>query len=163
MLGAFGTQCACRHQSISDPMRETKWLLFGLILLAAGCTRTPDEQRIRETITQMQRAVEEGAPRDFMAHVSTDFTGNQGTVDHDGLGNLLRIEVLRNEHQSVLLGPIDIELQGDRATAKVTATLTGRNTGSVVPERASIFAITSSWRKDGSSWHCYNAVWEQKL
>jgi hypothetical protein len=146
-------------------MRARAWIWVFVVaaLLAAACTRTPDEQRIRETIAQMQKAVEDGAPRDFMRHVSTDFTGNQGTVDHAGLANVLRVEVLRSADQDVLLGPIEVELQGDRATANVTATLAGRGTGSVVPERASVFSIKSSWRKEGADWRCYNAVWEQKL
>ena len=98
-----------------------KWFLLAATLLVA-CSRTPDEQHIRETIAQMQEAVEQGAPRDFMAYVSADFIGNQGEVDRNGLANVLRVEVLRNERQTVLLGPIDVTLQGDRATAHVTAT-----------------------------------------
>ncbi len=143
-------------------MRALKWLVLEMTLLVA-CSRTPDEQRIRETIAQMQKAVEQGAPRDFMAYVSTDFIGNEGTVDRAGLANVLRAEVLRNEKQTVLLGPIDIVLQGDRATARMTATLTGRGSNAVMPARASIFFIASSWRKEGSTWRCYNAKWEQEL
>jgi hypothetical protein len=133
------------------------------VLLASACARTPDDKRIRETIAQMQNAVEAGAPRDFMQSVSTDFTGNEGSVDHDGLANLVRIQALRSAHQGVLLGPIEVRLNGDRATADFTATLTGRSDGAIVPERASIFSITSSWRKQGADWRCYNAKWEQKL
>ena len=137
--------------------------LFVSILLLSACTRTPDEQRIRETIAQMQTAIAEGAPRDFMAHISDDFIGDRGTVDRNGLANLLRIEALRNEKEKVLLGPIDVTLQGERATATLTATFAGGSSGSVMPERASIYSITSSWRKEGSNWRCYNAQWEQKL
>jgi len=133
------------------------------MLLASACTRTPDEKRIRDTIAQMQKAVEAGSPRDFMQSISADFTGNDGTVDHDGLANILRLQVLRNAHQGVLLGPIEVKLDGDRATADFTATLTGRNADAILPERASIFSITSSWRRQGSEWRCYNAKWEQKV
>ncbi len=98
-----------------------------------------------------------------MAYVSADFIGNQGEVDRNGLANVLRVEVLRNERQTVLLGPIDVTLQGDRATAHVTATLSGRSNGAIVPERASVISITSSWRREGSAWRCYNAKWEQEL
>jgi Domain of unknown function (DUF4440) len=139
-----------------------KWFLLAAILLVA-CSRTPDEQRIRETIAQMQKAVEQGAPRDFMAYVSADFIGNQGTVDRNDLANVLRVEVLRNERQTVFLGPTDVVLQDDRATARVTATLSGRSSGATMPERASVFSIVSSWRKEGATWRCYNAKWEQEL
>jgi hypothetical protein len=110
----------------------------------------------------MQTAMESGKPRDFMAFVTKDFTGNEGSVDHDGLANLLRAIVLRNEKVGVTLGPIDVELQGTRATLHVTATLTG-GSGGLLPERGAIYSITSGWRREGSDWRCYNAQWEQKL
>lgn len=127
----------------------------------AACHRTPDEQRIRESIGAMQQAVEAGKPRDFMAYVTADFNGNDGTVDRGALGNILRVEVLRNERAGVTLGPIDVDLQGDRATVHVTATLTGG--AGLMPESASVYAITSGWRREKSDWRCYNASWEQKL
>lgn len=130
--------------------------------LLAACHRTPDEQRIRESIAAMQKAIEGGQPREFMSYIARDFTGNDGTVDRDGLANILRVEVLRNEKAGVTLGPIDVELQGDRAIVHVTATLTG-SSGGLLPERGSIYAITSGWRKEAAEWRCYNASWQQKL
>ena len=134
--------------------------IFAVALVA--CHRTPDEQLIRESIAAMERAAEAGKPRDFMAYVSSDFTGNEGAVDREGLMNILRAEVLRNERAGVTLGPVDVDLQGDRATVRVTATLTG-GSGGLLPERASVYAITSGWRREGREWKCYNASWEQKL
>ena len=131
-------------------------------MLLAACARTPDEQRIRNAITAMQQAAEAHQPRNFMAYVSADFTGEDGTVDRAGLGNILRFQVLRNEKVGVTLGPIDIELQDDRATAHVTATLTG-GSGGLLPERGAIYSITSGWKRDGKDWLCYNASWAQKL
>ena len=140
-----------------------RWLsaLAGVLLLAA-CHRVPDEQRIRDAVAAMQAAVEARDPRGFMRFVSADFTGNDGQVDRDGLHNLLRAEVLRNESVGVTLGPIDVDLQGDRATVQVTATLTG-GSGGLLPERGAIYAITSGWKREGSEWRCYNAAWQQKL
>ncbi|MEP6938704.1 MAG: hypothetical protein ABI846_02985 [Rudaea sp.] len=137
-------------------------LLLVLAVFASACARTPDEEKIRETIAAMKQAMERGSPRDFIDHVSVDFKGDHGDVDRNRLANILRVQVLRNERLNVLLGPIDVEVQGDRATAQLTATLAGRDAGAV-PERVSIFAITSSWRRAGSAWECYNAQWEQKL
>ena len=132
------------------------------LLAIAACHRTPDEQVIRNSISAMQQAVESREPRDFMAYVSSDFTGNDGAVDRQGLMNILRVEVLRNDKPGVALGPIDVDLQGDRATVRVTATLTG-SSGGLLPERASVYVITSGWRREGREWRCYNASWEQKL
>jgi len=135
--------------------------ICAILAVLTACHRTPDEQRIRESIAAMQQAVESGRPRDFIAYVTTDFAGNDGTVDRDGLGNILRVEVLRNEHVGVTLGPIDVEMQGNRAIVHVTATLTG-GAGGLLPERGSIYAITSGWRREGSDWRCYNAKWGER-
>ena len=137
-------------------------VICALVVLLAACHRAPDEQRIRDAVAAMQQAAEARPPRDFMAYVSSDFTGNDGAVDRNGLMNVLRAEVLRNEKVGVVLGPIDIDLQGDRATVRVTATLAG-GSGGLLPEHASAYAITSGWRREGREWRCYNANWEQKL
>ena len=142
-------------------MRSYAIVLITAILLVA-CARTPEEQRIRNAITAMQQAVRAHQPRDFMAYVSADFAGEDGTVDREGLANILRVQVLRNDDVGVILGPIDIQMQGGRATVHVTATVTG-GSGGLLPEHGAIYAITSGWRKDGSDWRCYNARWEQKL
>ena len=140
---------------MKKPVAFALWLL---LLLLGACHHTPDEQRIRDAIAAMQHAVEAGKPRDFIAYVAKDFTGSDGTVDRDGLMNILRVEVLRNEHAGVTLGPIDVQMQGDRAVVHVTATLTG-SAGGLLPDRASVYAITSGWRREGSDWRCYNASW----
>jgi ketosteroid isomerase-like protein len=142
-------------------MRRIAICLFVAILLGA-CSHTPDEQRIRNAIAAMQQAVEAHQPRDFMNYVSADFTGEDGTVDRQGLANILRAEVLRNDVVGVTLGRIDIQMQGSRATVHVTATLTG-GSGGLLPEHGAIYAITSGWKRDGNDWRCYNASWEQKL
>ena len=139
-----------------------KGILIALTLMVAACSRTTDEQRIREAMAAMQQAMEARDPHAFMAHVTEDFVGNDAEFDRAALGNLLRIEVLRNESIGATLGPVDIEMQGDRAKAHVVATFTG-GSGSLLPERGSIYSITSSWKRQGSEWRCYSATWKQDL
>ena len=137
---------------------------MALILLLAGCSRTTDEQRIRQAIAAMQQAMESRDPRAFMAHVSDDFIGNDAEFDRAALTNLLRIEVLRNESIGATLGPVDIEMQDDRARVRVIATFTG-GSGGMLPERGSVYVITSGWKRSGSGkdWVCFSAKWEQQL
>jgi len=110
----------------------------------------------------MQQAMEARDPRAFMSHITEDFVGNEAEVDRNALANLLRIEVLRNDRIGVTLGPIEIDMQGDRAKAQVLATFTG-GSGGLLPEHGSVYAITSSWKRQGSEWRCYNARWKQQL
>ena len=133
-----------------------------IALLGAACSRTPDEQRIRPTIAAMQQAMEQREPRSFMAHVADDFVGNEAAFDREALHNLLRAEVLRNDAIGVTLGPIEIEMQDDRATARLTATITG-GSGGLLPEHGAIYTIRSGWRRQGRDWVCFSAEWKQEL
>jgi hypothetical protein len=144
-------------------MRAPTILMLIVAVMAGGCTRTPDEQRIRENMAVMQQALEMHQPKALMAHISEDFIGNDAEFGRDDLANFLRIEVLRNDQIGILLGPIDVEIDGGRATAKVTATFTGGGPGGLLPEHGSIYSITSSWKRSGRDWICYSARWQQEL
>ena len=137
-------------------------LVCAALLALAACSHTPDDRRIRDHIQAMQQAAEQRDPRQFLEHVSSDFNGNQGNLDREGLHNLLRAIVLRNEKIGVTLGPIDIDVQGNRATASLVATLTGGQ-GGLLPEHGAIYSIKSGWRRDGKDWICFAATWDQKL
>jgi len=110
----------------------------------------------------MRQAMEQRDPRAFMAHVSVDFIGNDAAFDRQALHNLLRAEVLRNDDIGVILGPIGVDLQGDRATATLTATFTG-GSGGLLPERGSVYTFTSGWKREGGDWHCFSARWKQQM
>lgn len=101
-------------------------------------------------------------PRDFMRWVAEDFTGANGSADRESLHNVLRAQVLANARIGVTLGPLDIDVQDQRASVRVTVTLTGGN-GRWVPEHGAIYEITSGWRKSDDQWQCINAQWQQKL
>lgn len=138
-------------------------LAAALAALALGaCSRPSDEVRIRTAISDMQAAIEAGKPGDFMQHVAEDFTGDGGAVDKQALHNLLRAQALGNARIGVTVVSMDIELLGDRATARVDVTLTGGN-GRWMPERGSIQQIESGWRHEGGKWLCYNAQWKHVL
>lgn len=131
------------------------------LLLAAACARTPEEQRIREAIAAMRKAVEAREPRTFMRYVADDFTGSKGSVDRAQLHNLMRAQFLRNEAVGVTLGPIDVALFDKRATATVTATLTGGSGEGWLPERGGAYRFTTGWKDVGGEWRCISAEWEQ--
>lgn len=142
------------------------WRVGGLLLLLAigmaGCAKTPDEQQIREVIAQLQSAMESREPKAFMRGIDEDFTGGEGALDRNALHNLLRGQVLANERINVVLGPIEVVLQGDRATASMTATMAG-GSARWIPERGAVYRIDSGWKKTGGEWRCINASWERNL
>ncbi len=146
--------------------RKARWaVLAGVVLLwlaaAAGCSRTPPEERLRERIGEMQQALEARRPADFFAGVAEDFSGVSG-LDREGARNLMRAQVLRNAAIGVTLGPLDIELHGERATVKFSAILTG-GSGGLVPDSARPWAVTTGWRDGPDGWQLIHASWEPML
>ncbi|SBV52073.1 hypothetical protein XBLMG947_2863 [Xanthomonas bromi] len=103
-----------------------RWWQWGLVLtwmaLLAGCARPAPEQRLRQTVAQMQAAIEAHDVGKAMQPVAADFVGEQG-LDAAGLRRLLQL--LGSGKIGVTLGPMDVRLQGTTATASFTALLTG--------------------------------------
>ena len=132
---------------------------IALIALAlAACARQAPEQRLRQAVAQMQEAVEQGRPKAFMAHVATDFIGNDA-LDRDGLDRLLRGQLLLNARVGVRSGPLAVAMgPGDTATVRFTVLLTGGD-GGFLPERGQLQQVVSHWRQDDGQWRLYNAVW----
>jgi len=135
------------------------WAFYLLLLgIISGCHREPPEQRLRHTIAEMQTAIEQGEPRKFMAYVSNDFIGND-SLDHAGLAQLLRGQLLLNAKVGIQTGPISIEMpQKDTATVRFTVLLTGSG-GSFLPERGQMQQVTSGWRESDGQWQLYSAQW----
>ncbi len=144
------------------PRPAAVFVLLVLAGLLGACSRTPDEQAIRNAMGEMQEALEAGRPGDFMAHVGEDLAGADAGVDREALHNLLRGQVLANAKIGIVLGPVGVEVRGERATVRVTATFTG-GSARWLPERGSIYTITSGWRRSDGEWKCINARWERGI
>lgn len=137
-------------------------ILLLLVLALGACARPSDEAQIRAAIGEMQQAIETGKPADFMRHIADDFTGDGGNIDKQGLHNFLRGQALTHTSIGITLVSTDVELQDDRATVKLTVTMTG-GSGRWLPERGSVQQIESGWRRQGGDWLCVNAQWQRSL
>jgi ketosteroid isomerase-like protein len=135
------------------------WFL-GLVLLA-GCAQAPAEQRLRERIGAMQDAIVARDVAAFMDGVAADFIGSGG-VDRAALQQLVRLQVMRNASIGATLGPMRVELQGERAMVEFDAVLTG-GSGGLLPEHAQGYRVRSGWRDGGEGWQVYNAEWKPAL
>lgn len=142
-------------------IRAMPALTLLLVLALAGCARAPAEERLRERFETMRTAVLERRPGDFMDGVSADFIGD-GNIDRAALHNLLRAQLLRNASIGVTVGPLDIAIEGDRATMRFTMVLTG-GTGGLIPERANGWSVKSGWRDGDDGWQVYFAEWTPAL
>lgn len=148
-----------------DPYRagtaRAVWVFLLLLVCLGGCSRTPPEDRLRESIAQMQAALEARSASDFVAGIADDFAGESG-LDRQGAGNYVRMQALRNARIGVTLGPLDIDLHGERATVKFSAMLTG-GSGGLLPDSARPWAVTTGWRDGPEGWQLISASWEPML
>ena len=149
-------------QACFDGHRVFGALLVTMMMVVGGCSRSSDEQQLRDAIQTMQQAIEERHPSDFMDFVADDFTAPDNGMDRRQLHDLLRLQVLRNERIGVSLVTREFRINGRRATVTLTATLTG-SSGGWLPERGSIYSVTSGWRKDDGDWKLIQANWQRSL
>lgn len=133
------------------------WTLGAVLLLVlAACSRSTPEQALRTRITQMQQGVEQREPARVIAPLAGDFLGNGG-MDRQALERLLRAQLLLNQRIEVVLGPLDVRIDGQRAQADFTVALAGGN-GRLF-ERGRIHQVSTHWREQDGQWQLYRAQW----
>ena len=101
------------------------WLLGALLLLVvSACSRSTPEQVLRLQITQMQQGIEQREAARVIEPLADDFLGNGG-MDRQAVERLLRAQLLLNERIEVVLGPVDVRIEGQNAQADFTVVLAG--------------------------------------
>lgn len=136
------------------------FLILAPLLVLSACTRELDEQALRRSLAEMESAVESGRPADFLAHVSADFSGQDGGVDHGQLRALLLGYRLRYRDIGLALGPATVKLFGDRASVELDMLASG---GQGLPETGQVISIQSHWRRDDGEWRCFAASWSGRF
>lgn len=132
-----------------------------LIVLAAllvGCASPPDEAALRERIAGLQAAIEARDADALLDAVDGEF-GGPGGMDRDGLRRYATLMLLRQQRVGVVVGPIEVELHGDRAAARFDAMVTGANR--FVPEGVEARRVETVWRRDGDDWVLVSADWSK--
>lgn len=138
-------------------MAMSRCLIVLVLLLAGACSRTPDDQAIRAAIERGALAVQEHDAGGLMDLVSEDFIGND-ELDRAQLRNYLRAQFIAAQALGVHVGPIEVEVRGDRATARFDALFTDTS-GRWIPDRATTLRFETGWRRSGKHWQCINARW----
>ena len=136
------------------------WLLILLLALVA-CARTLPEQALRQQMQTMQGAIEAGDAGTIEGMLAEDFIGNEG-MDRREARRLATAMFMRYRDVGVGFGPLQVQLQGDHATASFTAVVTGGD-GGALPGNGQVYDVTSGWRRDGNEWRLVNAQWKPKL
>ncbi|MEO5624745.1 MAG: hypothetical protein ABIQ70_01910 [Dokdonella sp.] len=129
-------------------------------LLCLSCARKPDAEAIRSAIAEAAEAVEAHRGANLLERVSGDFIGND-ELDREQLDRFLRMQMIGAKSIGVSVNGIQVDVQGDRATASFEANLTD-SSGRWIPDRASTLKFETGWRRESGKWRCYNAKWTQR-
>ena len=133
------------------------WLLGALLLLVvSACSRSTPEQLLRLQITQMQQGMEQREAARVIEPLAEDFLGNGG-MDRQAVERLLRAQLLLNQRIEVVLGPVDVRIEGHNAQADFSVVLAGGN-GRLF-ERGRIHQVSTHWREQNGQWQLYRAQW----
>lgn len=143
---------ADRSPLVDRGRRRAVFLLAAL----AGCTRTPPEQQLRDTIARMADAVERRDAAALLAHVADDFTRDDGGLDRRQLRSLLLGIFLRNQRIGVYPAVREVRVDGTRAVVRLGLLATGGS--GLLPEQGRTWNLTTGWRRDGD-WKVFNARW----
>lgn len=123
----------------------------------SSCTQAAPEERLRDTVGQLQAAVEQRDPGAIEDTLAEDFIGPQG-LDRKGARRLAQAMFLRHRDVGIALGPLQVDLKQEHATVEFTAVLTG-GSGGLIPDSGRIYDVRTGWRMEGDEWRLTNAQW----
>lgn len=137
-------------------------LLIALTWAAAtvlgACSTPPDEAALRERIAGLQTAVEARDAETLLDAVDPAFGGPEG-MDRDGLRRYATLMLLRQQNVGVVIGPVEVALHGDRASASFDAVVSGSNR--FLPDGVEARRVETVWRRDGGEWVLVSADWSK--
>ena len=135
--------------------------LCACVLALAACSRPAPEQALRAAITRMQSAIEARDAGALDEHMTDDFIGPEGMDRKDAL-RLAQVAFLRNRDIGATLGPLQVSMQGEHATVRFSAALTG-GSGALLPDSAQVYDVTTGWRMHDDAWEMVSAEWKPRM
>ncbi|MFT4178195.1 MAG: DUF4440 domain-containing protein [Thermomonas sp.] len=149
-------------QQFSGFQRKLMIAMLMLAILLGACGESDPEQAVRAQLTAMQTAIDArdaGAVRELLAD---DFIGNEG-MDRRGVQQLAAGVFMRHREVGARIGPVEVELRGERdAIARFTVLATG-GSGGLLPESGQVYQVETGWRRVDGEWQLLNANWKPKL
>ncbi|WP_238345975.1 nuclear transport factor 2 family protein [Luteimonas saliphila] len=131
------------------------------LLLSAACSRGDPEAALRQTVEDMQAALEKRDAAAMQQHLAEDFIGNGG-LDRDGARRLAAAYLLRHRDIGISAGPLRMEMADTHAVVRFTAMLRG-GSGRLLPDTARVYDVETGWRLVDGDWKLASARWTPAL
>jgi hypothetical protein len=155
---SIGPQGAGAGKAMSRTLRA---LLAAALLVLAACSKPPPEEALRKTIDKMMEDGEAHRVSAVMDSVAEDFVGPNGMSQQE-LRRMLTFISMRHKSLGVTIGPMDVKLIGERATAKFTLGASG-GSGGLIPDSGQIYEVTTGWKLVDGDWKLISADWNERL
>ena len=136
-------------------------LIFALVLLT-GCNEHPSsEELFRQTLKQMEQALEQRNVDDFMEHISESYNDSQSR-NHDDIRRIALLHVLRNKNLHLFQHVTRLDfVEDESARVVVLVALAGRPIDSIeslssmkaeLMEFRVSFAFDQKWTAVAADW-----------
>jgi len=140
--------------------RACLWFVSSLLLMLTACSDPESlEQQLIQTMDSMEEAIEAGKRGGFIDYVADDFSGKGGQYDRKGLGNLLRLQLVRHTRLSAVVTDREITLFDERATVTLKILLTG-GPRAFMPDSGRLYQVNTGWKRVDSQWMLISADWQ---
>ena len=132
-------------------------LVACVVTMLVACSRTTDEQAIRQALDDMTQAIEMKEPARLLDYVAMNFRGPE-SMGRGDVRRMMAYQFTRNENIKLFMTGLSIEVKGQQAHARFHATLTGAL--GLLPERLQYYAVDLEWWKDKKQWSVISADWQ---
>ena len=149
-------------QQFRARQRSRAFLIWMALAALAACSRDTPEQAVRTQVEAMQAAIDARDAGDIDELLADDFIGNDG-MDKRGARQLAAAVFLRHREVGAKVGPVAVELRGDReAIARFSVLATG-GSGGLLPDSGQVYQVETGWRLIDGDWKLLNASWKPNL
>jgi uncharacterized membrane protein YvbJ len=136
--------------------------IFVIIIIALGCHRETEQDKVKKVITDIQTAAEEKDVKKIMKNLAKTYNDPQGfnyeTIKGPLLGYFFRYPKI-----SVYINNLQVSIETTAARALFRTVLTSANkTGSaadLIPESLGMYDFNVSLKKESDGWKVTSAEW----
>jgi len=139
-------------------------LLAVAAMLAPGCSRETEEDKVKKVITDAQAAAEEKEIRKVVNALVDTYSDPRG-FNREGIRRVLLGYFLGYPKITVYINYLRVSVDGASARASFQTVLTsGKKTGSpadVIPESLGVYRFDVSLNRISGDWKVTSATWER--
>ena len=141
--------------------RLTTFLIIFVALFATACTRTSDEDLIKQALDQAIEAVKARQPKKVVEHLAQDFVGQEQMRTED-VRRFMIAQFFRNQKINIVTTGLNITIDNaQQAHASFRVVVTGGMDW--IPDRLDYYQVETDWVKQDGDWLIRAANWKPVL